>query len=264
MKTNEFYVMFPVKMFSYNDESFFIENSDAFLLYFVLGKLSTFQDRTKVLCNVQMLGAMVTLDNRKSRSTQRIIDALKTLELQGYVQIKHEGEKLQDSPLLEITLLEDFSESVSGNTKYSGFIKVTEDLFNIADNDSKLFKVLIYVVWRFNIDYAISFREWENVLAMSERTVKRLIQGYEKEGKLKVIHGQHYRDEKGKVRQYMNKYLVPVVKEKKEKQSPQPVQRIEAETVTKFKEIQEEEIEVQPVPDNVGVIEDDNGELKFY
>lgn len=217
------YVMFPTKMFSYNDESSFLDSFDAFIIYFVLGKLSNFHERNKVFCNLDMLDALLSLDNRKSRSKKRIVDALEDMESLGYIKIKQQGKNIQDSPLLQIELVEDFDESVSDQTKFSGFIKVPQELFDVVEGDSKLFKIFVYVSWRQNIDYAISFEEWSNVLGISVATAKRLMKDYEEQGKLFVVHGEFYRDEKGRTRQTMNKYKIP---------SFQQFQRVEIEEVT--------------------------------
>ncbi|TMN23158.1 hypothetical protein [Lentibacillus cibarius] len=206
----EFYVMFPLRMFSYEHEGFIDKKeTDALLVFFILGKLSNFHDRTKTFCNIEMLDGMLNLDpNSKKRSRKRVIDALEVLELKGYIRMKYEGE-LSKAPIIEIETIQEHETTVSGGSTYSGYVKVFEDVFEHADGDGKLFKILIYTLWRQNIDYSISYKEWSKVLGVTEVTAKSQIKRYKEQGKIIVESGSRYRDEQGQVRQEMNSYSVP-------------------------------------------------------
>jgi hypothetical protein len=220
------YVMFPIKIFSYEDKESFVDNFDVFLVYFILGKLSNFHDRNKVFVNVDMLEAMLSLDStNRQRSKRKIVEALEVMKSLGYIMIDSKGQEIMKAPILEVELVENFESSKSNRTIYSGFVKVDETLFDLANGDGKLLKILIYTKWRENIDYAISLEEWSNVLDISVATVKRLMNGYEKQGKLIVVHGEFYQDNKGRTRQRMNKYKIP----------SQTIQRHEVEIVTNEK-----------------------------
>ncbi|WP_195536195.1 hypothetical protein [Bacillus paralicheniformis] len=211
MIEKQFYVMFPLKMFSYENKGFIDKNeTDALLVFFILGKLSNFHERTLTFCNVEMLESQLEFDPKnKQRSKKRVGDALLVLESKGYIKMTYEGE-LTKAPLIEVETIQEHEDSVSGGSTFSGYVKVFENVFQLADSDGKLFKILVYTLWRQNIDYSISYKEWSKVLGIAESTTKRVLKEYKEQGKIVVQNGSYYRDERGQVKQEMNKYSVPI------------------------------------------------------
>lgn len=247
----KFYVMYPVRFFSYENPGFIDKNeTDAMLVFFILGKLSNFHERTRSFVNVSLLDGLLRLDPKSpTRSRKRIVTALEVLEQKGYITMKYDSnERICSAPLIEVQVIDKQESSLSGASKYDGFVKVTEELFELANGDGKLLKILVYTLWRQNIDYSISFKEWSKVLGVSEKTARNLIKQYEEHGKLVVQHGEHYRDEKGKVRQAMNKYRIP--------SSP---------LLIKKKESPKETSEVQKESSSVGnTFETEDGQVRFF
>ncbi|GGA11903.1 hypothetical protein GCM10008018_66210 [Paenibacillus marchantiophytorum] len=214
--SNEKFVKTPMRMLAYASPSY--ATDDEIAVYYEIVYHASARDVSISNVNVDLLYARLQWDSKSiSRGKKRIIDALAGLSQKGFISIDCNGEEIKATTYLVIRTPRNrsklFDEKVvSDGTVYTGWTPVTELIMKIAKADEKnigqRLKVLTYVLWRNNIQYAVSFDEWANVLKVSPSTAKRIIKSLKGEGIIKVKSGVYYTDDYGNVRQEINQYSV--------------------------------------------------------
>lgn len=208
------FVRIPMKMFAYGSDSYVTDDEYAVyyeIVYHVWGR-----DLSVTNTNVEMLYARIGWDVKTpTRGKKRIIEALEGLKAKGYIDIDSNGDEIKantylviHSPRIKSKIFDE--KIVVEGTTYTAWQGITELIMKASKLDvnkiGQRLKVLTYIMWRYNIDYSISFDEWSNVLQVSVSTAKRIIKSLKEEGLIDVVSGTYYTDLDGKVRQEINKY----------------------------------------------------------
>ena len=215
----EKYVQIPNKMFAFATE--YYATSDELFVFYHIGRIVQARNPYLVLTSIDMLHTITILDyGNPSRGKSRVKKALHGLQDKGYIKLTFEG-SLKNSSLVEITLPSSddkiYKESVkSGSWTYYGYTEVRDSLLEKAENIEQI-KVLIYVEWRQgikDIDYAVSYTEWEQVLGVSHTTAVKILKECTQKGMIVKKRGQYYLDSNGETRQETNQYMINTAPEK--------------------------------------------------
>jgi len=208
------FVRIPMKMFAYGSDSYVTD--DEYVVYYEIVYHLWGRDISVTNTNVEMLYARIGWDVKTpTRGKKRIIEALEGLKVKGYINIDSNGDEIKantyliiHSPRIKSKIFDE--KIVVEGTTYTAWQGVTELIMKASKLDvnkiGQRLKVLTYIMWRYNIDYSISFDEWANVLQVSVSTAKRIIKSLKEEGLIDVVSGTYYTDLDGKVRQEINKY----------------------------------------------------------
>src|SRR5690606_6466613 len=120
-----------------------------------------------------------------SRVRNRVVKALEGLREKNYVSIESSGSDMKKSVLI-ITINKDMEQvEAESNVEWrenpfiwKGFTRVECNEYNMADGNGQHLIVIAYTKWRENakFDYKISFREWAEVLSVSDKTARTIIE----------------------------------------------------------------------------------------
>ncbi|MEO3946156.1 hypothetical protein [Gorillibacterium sp. CAU 1737] len=230
-ETKEKYIGFPMKMNAYAHEGLFImqKDEDAFLLYFILGKLSqNYWTWGSLETTVVTLSKQLRIKNKESDNRNEIKRLLLVLHDRGWIKITFDEESFKYDTLLTISMVDLDSphvmESVgSDNYNHLGWVKVKQEMYDACNGNARHFRAMIYTEWRFfrgqenQGKYRTSLDEWEKVLDISHVTAVKL---FEKLDELKLLdkhRGAMYKDASGKVKRETNQYSVVSEDERQER-----------------------------------------------
>lgn len=183
--------------------------------------------RTNVEIIIEDLGWETT---KASRDKSRVADALNNLSEKGYIEIAYKKDIKKDS--LTITINEDMKKTEAQSTvewkqnpfNFKMFTQIGADEYNLAENNDYALLVVAYYKWRQNakFKYAISDKEWAEVLELS---VKRTRQIIDECTFLTKISGTKYQDENGQWKQEANQYIMD-----KDMKTSEKLEKADAET----------------------------------
>lgn len=215
MENKEKFVKIPMKMFAY--ESVNYVKNDEIAVYYEIVYHASARNVSVSFVTVELLYSRLKWDFKSpSRGKKRILSAILSLQEKGYISLATVDEINNNTYLVIHTPKNNsliFTEKIrSGSSVYTGWTPITEKKMNILKEDinnvGQRLKILTYIIWRFNIGYAISYEEWANVLKISESTAKRVIKSLREEKIINIESGVYYSDHFGKIRQEINKYEV--------------------------------------------------------
>lgn len=177
-----------------------------------------------------------TKGNNSSRDRSKISNVLYSLESKNYLKLNFEGKI--NSATLNISINHSLKEEVITvsvdfkNTPmtFKGFTKIEANHYNLAKGDAYILTVVAYVAWRKGLkNYKISFREWEGILQVTDKTARKVL--CEKcKGIINVKSGKYIEND-STIRQEPNTYsIIDIPKDihhdNENKQMPLPVQKI--------------------------------------
>lgn len=207
--------------------------------------------RTHASIIVEDLGWMTS---NKSRSLKRAVDSLNGLNEKGYITI--EGEDFKKSPMT-INIVEEMKEAeVKSNVewkdapfKFKGYTEVTAEDYNKVISSDYNITVIAYFNWRnnANFDYAICDKEWGEVLELSVRQTRVIIDSAK--GFMTKISGEKYQDDAGQWKQETNMYekrnVISDVKEIKVKNNSESYLDNQRKKVTDIRVSHDEKVFMQ-------------------
>jgi len=208
----EKYVGFPMKMNAFAHEGLFITQKDenAFLLYFILGKMSqNYWVWGSLETTVVTLGKQLRIKNKESDNRNEIRRLLLVLHDRGWIKITFDEESFEYDTLLTIFMVDLESphvmESVgSENYKHLGYQKVTQVMFDACKGNSRHFRAMIYAEWRMfrgqenEGKYRISLDEWEKAMDICHATAVKLVSQLDELNLVDKHRGEKYVDGYGK------------------------------------------------------------------
>lgn len=229
-------------MFAFETDYF--ATNDELLVFYHVCTLVSARNPSLAILNIDLLNNIMNLDQKnQSRGKQRIKDAILGLTQKKYINIVNCESTLRYNTLLRISIpsTDDsiYTDSVkSGGSTYKGFTPVKEELFSSAETVLEL-KVAIYVEWRSKIDYAISYKEWVNVLSVCHQTAVKIISECKDKGLITKLRGDYYYTSTGEIRQETNRY-------KSVSKQPEYNQQKKINTVVKSMTTQSQSTETRP------------------
>ncbi|ANC78268.1 hypothetical protein ABE65_016255 [Fictibacillus phosphorivorans] len=210
-KTEDYFVAMPNCMFAFDTDLYVTD--EEFLLFYYLGTIVQARNPHLVLTNIEFLSSiMVSFDSNSSRRKSKIKKALLSLETKEYISIHHTSSEIKNNSSLKISIIDlkhpIYTNSVkSGKWTYMGFTQITENMYSSVKNGKQL-KIISYVSWRSQIDYRISYYEWERVLDVSHQTAVKLISECQKKGLIIKHRGDYFITPSGEIRQETNSYEI--------------------------------------------------------
>ena len=212
MKMNEkSYIVVPNVAFAFGSE--YHLNKDEFMVYAHLQFMKQVGLDNVTVTTVEMLVAGLGWEtSKKSRDKANMAKILQSLEEKRYIKIDCDGEITKS--ILKIHHNQDLKEAVVETTVdwknkpfvFKGYTQITGKEYNLAENNGYHMMVISYIKWRINaqFQYSISFKEWEAVLGVSDKTARTIIDKCE--SFINKISGDFYIDANGKVKQETNTY----------------------------------------------------------
>ncbi|NUJ17347.1 hypothetical protein FKN04_12230 [Bacillus glycinifermentans] len=146
-----------------------------------VGMMNTEITRTTVDMLIDDLGWWTT---KESRDRSKMIKILEALEKKGYIKIETTNKKLAKG-ILTITIISEMrgvkaESSVSWKERsfeFFGYTEIYGDDYNLAEKNGQKLMVIAYVLWRSGLKgYKIANKEWELVLAVTDKTARRIVE----------------------------------------------------------------------------------------
>lgn len=229
----EQYVGFPMKMNAYAHEGLFIMRKDenAFILYFLLGKQSqNYWNWGSVETTVVTLSKQFPIKTKEHDNKKEIRRLLLMLHDKGWIKITFDEESFEYDTLLTISMVDLDSEYVmevvhSDNYKHTGWLKVTQEMFDACEGNSRYLRAMIYAEWRMfrgqenEGTYCISLDEWEKTMDVSHATAVKLVKELDELNLVDKQVGAMYTDANGQPRRETNVYSVVAKEERQEREA---------------------------------------------
>lgn len=153
-----------------------------------------------------------TSGNNASRDRKHMQSILTGLQQKGYISISFYG-KMSKS-ILTITINNKMKDVVATSKvdwknnpfTFKGFTSIALNEYNLADAEGHKMIVIAYIKWRNNAQftYQISFKEWEDILQVTDKTARTIIENCN--GIINKESGAFYKDEQGQYKQEANAY----------------------------------------------------------
>lgn len=194
--SDDYFVRIPVDMFDEKNIS-----GDGVLLFHEICFHGNCRNPYVTYITVDMLSQVSGL------TVKVVIEKIIELSNEGFITFQTDDSELKKNTFLTI-------HTPKGMTKaYDGFQELHKSTVDRVKESSikkkgQTLKALVYIMWRKNIEYKISYKEWAYVLGISERTANTFIKELVDEGLISKIRGDYYTTETGEIRQEMNSYVV--------------------------------------------------------
>lgn len=225
------FVGFPIKMYAFEHEGLFVVQKDenAFMLYFLLGVQSqNYWNWGRLETTVVTLSKQLPLKNKESDNRKEIRRLLQVLHNKSWIKINMNDDSLEYDSLLTINMVDLGSPYVmdvvcSQNYKHTGWLKVTQEMFDACRGNARHLRAMVYAEWRMfrnqenEGEYRISLNEWEKVMGISHATAVKLVKEL---NDLDLVHkerGAMYQDENGQPKRETNLYTVVSEEERQER-----------------------------------------------
>jgi predicted transcriptional regulator len=230
-EAKERYVGFPMKMNAYAYENLFIMQKDenAFILYFILGVMSQNHWTWGSLeTTVVTLSKQLPIKTKESDNRKEIKRLLTVLDDKGWLKITFDEKSFEYDTLLTITMVDLDSPQVmdvveSDNYKHTGWLKVTQEMFDACKDNARHFRAMIYAEWRMfrgqenEGTYRISLDEWEKTMDISHATAVKLVKELDELNLVDKQRGAMYQDANGQSKRETNLYSVVSAEEREER-----------------------------------------------
>ncbi|ANY68759.1 hypothetical protein BBD42_21535 [Paenibacillus sp. BIHB 4019] len=230
-KKQEKYVGFPMKMNAYGHKELFIVQKDenAFILYFILGKMTqNYWTWGSFETTVVTLSKQFSIKKKESDNRKEIKRLLLVLHEKGWFKIMFDEQSFEYDTLLNISMVDLDSPQVmsvveSENFKHTGYLKVTQEMFDSCKWNARHFRGLIYAEWRMmrgqenEGKYRISGSEWQKAMGISKLTQINLVKELDELNLVDKQRGEMYIDACGKPKRETNLYSVVCDEERQER-----------------------------------------------
>ncbi|WP_419872915.1 hypothetical protein [Candidatus Pristimantibacillus sp. PTI5] len=226
------YVGFPMKMNAYAHEGLFIMQKDenAFILYFLLGKISqNYWTWGTVETTVVTLSKQCLIKTKDSDNRKEVKRLLLSLYDKGWIKITFDEESFEYDTLITITMVDLDSPHImdvvlSDNYKHTGWLKVTQEMFDACKGNARHFRAMIYAEWRMfrgqenEGTYRISGDEWKKAMGISKATAVKLVKELDELNIVDKERGKPYMDENNKPKRETNLYSVVSAEDRQERE----------------------------------------------
>lgn len=230
--TKEKYVGFPMKMNAFAHEGLFVTQKDenAFILFFLLGKMSlNYWTWGSVETTVVTLSKQLPIKTKESDNRKEIKRLLLSLHNKGWIKVTLDEESFEYDTLITITMVDLDSSHVmdvvgSDNYKHTGWLKVTQEMFDACKGNARHFRAMIYAEWRMfrgqenEGEYRISLNEWENAMDVSHTTAVKLVKELDELNLVDKHRGAMYQDAYGQPKRETNLYSVVSEEDRQERE----------------------------------------------
>lgn len=232
-EVKEQYVGVPMKMNAYAHEGLFVMKNDenAFILYFLLGKMSqNYWAWGSVETTVVTLSKQYPIKTKESDNRKEIQRLLLVLHDREWIKITFDEESFMYDTLITITMVDIESPHVmdvvcSDKYKHTGWLKVTQEMFDACKGNARHFRAMIYAEWRmfrgqaeFEGTYRISLDEWEKTMDISHATAVKLVKELDELNLVDKQRGAMYQDANGKPKRETNLYSVVSEEDRQERE----------------------------------------------
>lgn len=232
------FAAFPMLMSAFDQEELFLPKEDvyAYMLYYILSMQSHHSlwwgsvETTIVTLSKQL--PIKTISNKKKESDNKreIKRLLLSLHNKGYVDIAYQEDSLEYDTLLTISVpdgnsidakkeAESYLQKKGKSLKHVGFVRINEEVYKACAGNPWHLRILIYAMWREQIDYRICTEEWAKVLGTCENTAVKYLKEVDQLNLVNKISGSYYVDGNNSPRRLPNQYRVlnPEVREERNK-----------------------------------------------
>lgn len=229
----EKYVGFPMKMNAYAHEGLFVVQKDenAFILYFLLGVMTqNYWTWGRMETTIITLSKQFPIKTKESDNRNEIRRLLLVLHDRGWMKITFDEKSLKYDTLITITMVDLDSPRVmdvvlSDNYKHTGWLMVTQEMFDACKGNARHFRAMIYAEWRMfrgqdnEGKYRISLDEWEKTMDISHATAVKLVKELDELNLVNKQRGVMYQDANGQPKRETNLYSVVSEEERQEREA---------------------------------------------